>query len=112
MSDPGKDILEHLHGLETKGRPGLAAQVLEMFLQDTSARLGALRDAIGRRDGDATYRVAHTMQGSAAMVGAASVAQSCAELAAAARSESFDRCEALATELVASFEAIQRGVAG
>lgn len=109
MSNPGKEILEHLRGL---GSPELAAQVLEVFLQDTSTSLDALREAIGRRDGAAAYRVAHYMQGSTAMVGAASVAQSCAELAAAARSESFDRCEALVGELVASFEAIHRVVAG
>ena len=86
--------------------------MLEIFLQDTSTRLDALRDAVARRDGDATYRVAHTLQGSAAMVGAASVARSCAELVSAARSESFDRCEALVADLDAGVEAIRRVVTG
>jgi HPt (histidine-containing phosphotransfer) domain-containing protein len=112
MSNPGKETLDHLRDLEAKGSPGLAARVLDMFLQDTSTRLDALREAVGRRDGEATYSIAHTIQGSASTVGAVSVAQSCAELAAAARSQSFDRCEALTAEIVASFEAIQQVVAG
>ena len=110
--DLGAEVLEHLRRLEAKGSPGLAARVLEIFLQDTSTRLNALREAVARRDGDATYRVAHTLQGSAAMVGAASVARSCAELVAAARSESFDRCEALVADLDAGVEAIRRVVTG
>ena len=111
--DPqGEEMLEHLRGLEARGAPGLAAQVIEMFVRDTSTRLAALREAIARRDGEATYRVAHTLQGSAAMAGAASVARSCAELTSAARDGSFDRCEAIVAELDTSFKAIQRVVIG
>ena len=108
--DLGAEVLEHLRRLEAKGSPGLATQVLEIFLQDMSARLQTLREAVARRDGEATYRVAHTLQGSASMVGAVPVARSCAELVKAAQSESFDRCEAIVAELEAGFEAIQRVV--
>jgi histidine phosphotransfer protein HptB len=108
----GLEVLEHLRGLEARGTPGLAAQVIEIFVRDTSSRLAALREAIARRDGEATYRVAHTLQGSAAMVGAASVARGCAELTSAARNGSFDRCEAIVAELDTSFQAIQRVVIG
>ena len=111
--DPmGVEVLEHLRGLEAKGSPGLAAQVIEMFLRDTSTRLASLREAIARRDVDATYRLGHTLQGSAAMVGAASMARSCAELTSAARSESFDRCEAIVAEPDSGFQAIQGVVIG
>ena len=111
-SSAGNEILDHLRTLEAQGSPGVLAQVVEIFLLDNTVRLSALRDAIARRDGEATYRVAHTMQGSAAMVGARSVAERCAELALAARSEAFDRCEALAGELEAGIQAIQRVVVG
>lgn len=107
-----KEILDQLRGLEAIGSPGFAAHVLELFLLDTSSRLIALREAIGRRDGKAMYQAAHTMQGSAAMVGVASMAERCRELAEAARAESFDRCEALAAELDTGLKAIQRVVAG
>ena len=111
--DPmGLEVLEHLRGLEARGSPGLAAQVIEIFVRDTSTRLAALREAIARRDGDATYRIAHTLQGSAAMVGASSLARTCGELTSAARSGSFDRCEAIVAELDTSFQAIQHVVVG
>ena len=110
MPNLGSEVLEHLRGLEAKGSPGLAAEVVEIFLQDTSTRLKALREAVAQRDGEAAYRVAHTLHGSASMVGALSLARSCAELIKAARSGSFDRCEAIVADLDAGFEAIQRVV--
>jgi len=61
----GLEVLEHLRGLEARGSPGLAAQVIEIFVRDTSTRLAALREALARRDGDATYRIAHTRRWSA-----------------------------------------------
>ena len=56
------------------------------------------------------FRVAHTLQGSASMIGAASVARSCNALAKSARSGSFDQCKVLVAELDARFEAIQRAM--
>lgn len=110
VGEVGSEVRERLRELDAKGSPGLAAQVAEVFLDDTAARLNALRDAIARRDGEATYRIAHTIQGSAAMIGAASMARSCAELTTAARNGAFDSCEALVADLGAGFEAIQRAV--
>ncbi len=106
-----KEILDQLRGLDARQPPELAARVLGVFLQDTSRQLIALREAIGHRDGRAAYRAAHSMQGGAAMMGVASMAEHCRQLAEAARAESFDRCEALATELDAGFQAVQRAVA-
>jgi HPt (histidine-containing phosphotransfer) domain-containing protein len=97
-----------LRGLEALGTPGLARQVLEVFFRDSSGRLSALRDAIGRRDFQAMYEAAHSMQGSAAMVGAAALAEQCRQVSEAARAQSFERCEALAAGLNTSFESIRR----
>lgn len=110
-SKVASELLDQLRGLEAKGSPGLAAQVLEVFLLDTSSRLTALREALDRRDGKAAYQAAHSMQGSAGMVGVQSMAERCRQLADAARDESFDRCEALAAELMRGFEAMQRAAA-
>ena len=101
-----------MRGFQATGSPEFAARVLEAFLQDMSSRLSALHEAIGRADGEAAYQAAHTMQGSAAMMGVVSVAEHCRQLAAAARAASFDRCEALAAKLDTGFRAIQQAVAG
>jgi HPt (histidine-containing phosphotransfer) domain-containing protein len=79
-------------------------------MQDTAARVTALRRAIDQRDGETVFRVAHTLQGSASMIGAVSVARSCNALAKSARSGSFDQCKVLVAELDARFEAIQRAI--
>src|SRR5439155_508690 len=94
-----QEILDQLRGFEQASSAELAAQVLDVFLQDTGNRLAALRRALDGRDGEAAYQAAHTMQGSASMVGVTSMAESCRELAGAARGGSFDRCEALAAEV-------------
>ena len=87
-----------------------AADVIEIFMQDTSTRVTALRRAIDQGDGETVFRVAHTLQGSASMIGAVSVARSCSALAKSARSGSFDQCKVLVAELDARFEAIQRAM--
>lgn len=110
-ADDGAEVLEYLRRLEAQGSPGLAADVIEIFLQDTSHRLTALRHAIAQGDGETVFRVAHTLQGSASMIGAASVARGCNALATIARSGSFDQCKVLVAELDARFEAIQRAMA-
>jgi len=102
------DVAGNLRQLETDRTPGLPAQVFEVFLQDTSTRMTALRDAVIRRDGEAVERVAHSLQGSLAMVGAASMARRCAELTGMARGGSLDRAEPLVVELEERFEAIRR----
>jgi HPt (histidine-containing phosphotransfer) domain-containing protein len=108
MPDAGAEIREHLRMIEAQAGAGLAAQMLEAFLRDAVKRLTVLSDALGRQDRDALYRVAHTMQGSAAAIGARSLAQQCTRLAIAARTDAFDRCEALARDLEDSLHAIQQ----
>ena len=38
--------MAYLHMLEQRGSPGLTAQVMPVFLKDTSTRLDALKDAV------------------------------------------------------------------
>lgn len=106
--DIAAEVMDYLRRIEAQGSPGLVADVIQTFLLDTAARLATLRHAVAERDGDTVYRVAHALQGSAAMVGAQSVARGCAALTRSARSGSFDQCEAAVAELNVRFEAIQR----
>ena len=62
-ADDAAEVLEYLRRLEAQGSPGLAADVIEIFLQDTSNRLTALRHAIAKEDGETVFRVAHTHAG-------------------------------------------------
>ncbi len=92
------------------GAPGTAVHIIEIFLQDAAAQLSALREAVDRHDAAAVERVAHTMKGSAAMLGASSVARSCAELIHNARHRSFDGGAAIVSQLEDEVAAIQRSI--
>lgn len=107
-SSLGTEVLAHLRQLEAKGSPGLAARLAGVFLRDTGARLEVLRDAVARQDAHAIGRVAHTLQGSAAMVGALILASRCAELRDTASHGSFDRCDRLIAELQTGLDEIRR----
>ena len=101
-------VMEHLHGPDASAAPGLAAQVMPMFLSETPRRIGLLRDAVKQRDGLEAHRVAHTLHGSAATVGAAKMVQACAEIIREVRVGSFDRCDRLLQELDRDFASIRR----
>lgn len=109
--DPGAEVLEHLRQLEARAAPGLAAHVLPIFLQDTTVRLAALREAVAREDGATVHLVAHTLHGSAATVGASSFVAGCMQIIREVRSGSFDRCEPLITQLEHDLESIRRSAA-
>jgi HPt (histidine-containing phosphotransfer) domain-containing protein len=103
-----RDVMAYLRTLEDRGSPGLTAQVMPVFLRDTSARLDALTEAVAQNDGTGAYRIAHTLHGSAATVGAASMVSTCADLIREVRCGAFDRCDHLIAELTRDFEAIRR----
>ncbi len=107
-----RDVMAYLRTLEDRGSPGLTAQVMPVFLRDTSARLDALTEAVAQNDGTSAYRIAHTLHGSAATVGAASMVSTCADLIREVRCGAFDRCDHLIAELTLDFEAIRRAADG
>ncbi len=104
----GRQVMRHLRELEERALPGLAEQVLPMFLSDTSRRIESLRDAVKQRDGLEAHRIAHTLHGSTATVGATDMVQACAEIIREVRHGSFDRCDRQLQELDRDFESIRR----
>ena len=104
----GRQVMEHLRRLEERAAPGLAAQVMPVFLRDTATRLESLREAVRQRDGVAAHRVEHTLHGSAATVGAATMVHACAEIIREVRLGAFDGCDRLLGELDQDFESIRR----
>ena len=103
----GRQVMEHLRRLEERAAPGLAAQVMPVFLRDTATRIESLREAVKQRDGVAAHRVAHTLHGSAATVGAANMVHACAEIIREVRLGAFDGCDRLLSELDQDFESIR-----
>jgi HPt (histidine-containing phosphotransfer) domain-containing protein len=103
----GRDVMQHFRRLEGRA-PGLAAQVLPVFIHDTDARLKALREAVDALDSVAAHRVAHTLHGSVASVGAATMVHSCAEIIRAVRLGAFEGCDRHLQNLQDDFASICR----
>lgn len=95
---------------ERREGPDAAAHVLDIFLREAATQLPAVRAAVARRDAAEIERVAHTIKGSAAMLGAVSVARNCAELILSARHGLFDDGGDIMARLEANVAAIQRSI--
>ncbi|HJU43011.1 MAG TPA: Hpt domain-containing protein [Vicinamibacterales bacterium] len=103
----GRDVMQHFRRLEGRA-PGLAGQVLPVFIKDTEVRLVALREALAAHDSVAAHRVAHTLHGSVASVGAATMVHACAEIIRAVRLGAFEGCDQLLRDLEGDFASIRR----
>lgn len=106
----GREVMAHLHQLSQR-TPGLAAQVIPVFLKDTAIRLEALKVAVGQHDVATAHRVAHTLHGSAATVGSASMVRACTEIIREVRLGAFDGCAEQIANLDRDFDSIRRAAA-
>ena len=114
----GDDVLDHsqldeLRRLGARADDGeLLAGLVGTFLDEVTVRLAELRDAAQRQDSRALVRVAHTLKGSCAALGARRAAAASAGLEAAAEAGDFagvaDRLRALEAELEAATTALQQ----
>jgi HPt (histidine-containing phosphotransfer) domain-containing protein len=122
MSDPitasehlDASVLADIRALAISGEDVLA-EVMDIFLADVPIQLRALTTALEARDGEATWRVAHRLKGTALGMGAWRMANICATVECAARGQALEGVAAGLAELVAEFEstrlALEREVGG
>ena len=104
----GRAVMDHLLKLEERSVPGLAADVMPVFLRDTTVRLAALRDAISRADNVEAHRMAHTIHGSVASIGAATMVRTCADVLRHVRERNLDQCAPLISALTSDLDSIRR----
>lgn len=111
-SDPASEVTQHLRGLEARGARRLVAQLIDSMMSESSGQLEALRKALSKRDRDALYRSAHSLQGSVSIVGADSVARLCGELVKRSRGGSFEELDPIVAEVEAGIESIRKALVG
>ena len=85
-----------------------AAPHVDMFVRESSRLLLLLRDAVECQDATAAKRVAHTLKGSAAMIGAIPVARDCAELLVEVQGNRFDGAARVLARIDVEITALQR----
>ncbi len=110
--DPAGEVTRHLRGLESRGSRGLVAQLIDSLMGESSGQMEAVRKAALTGDREALYRAAHSLQGSVAIVGADSVARTCAELVKTSRTGSFEHVNPLVAQVEGGIEAIRKALVG
>jgi putative two-component system response regulator len=111
-SDLAGEVTRHLRGLESRGSHRLVEQLIDSIMSESSGQMQAVRSALSGRDRDALYRSAHSLHGSIAIVGAASVARACAELVKGSRSGSFEELEPIFGDIESAMAAIRKALVG
>jgi len=110
--NPAVEVTRHLRNLESRGSHGLVAQLIDSMMSESSGQMQAMRKAAARGDREALFRAVHSLQGSAAIVGAESVARVCADLARISKTGTFDQVDPLVAQIEIGVEAIRKAIVG
>ena len=102
--------LDGLRGLEGTGAPGLVKKVTDLFLQDTPRQLTDLRDSVQNGDSVRLVKVAHTLKGSAANLGAREMVRICSELQVLGEAEDIGIAPSLVADLESEFGSVRDAI--
>lgn len=73
-------VLASLEGAQVEGEPDIVVELMELYLEDASGKLAAMREGLTEKGGGSVGRLAHSLKGSSANLGARRVAALCEEL--------------------------------
>jgi CheY-like chemotaxis protein/HPt (histidine-containing phosphotransfer) domain-containing protein len=102
-----RHVLDGLRKVERAGAPGLVKKVTDLFLEDTPRQLTALRDSAQRGDCARLAKLAHTLRGSAANLGAREMVRVCGELEAFGRDGDISIVPSLVADLESQFDSVR-----
>jgi CheY-like chemotaxis protein len=111
-SDRLEERLAALARLGEETGEDLLEQVVESFLQQGARDLGTLRQALARGDGGALAAAAHSLAGSAGILGATGLAVASAGLEELARQGDLAACEPRLEPVEQAYRSIARRLAG
>jgi signal transduction histidine kinase/DNA-binding response OmpR family regulator len=103
-------VLDGLRELERAGAPGLVKKITDMFLQDTPRQLTDLRDSVQNGDSVRLVKVAHTLKGSAANLGAREMVRICDELQVLGEAENIGIAPSLVADLESQFGSVRDAI--
>ena len=93
--------------IERDGAPGLVKKVTDLFLEDTPRQLADLLDSAQRGDCARLAKLAHTLKGSAANLGAREMVRVCGELEALGQDGDVSIVPSLVADLESQFNSVR-----
>jgi signal transduction histidine kinase/CheY-like chemotaxis protein/HPt (histidine-containing phosphotransfer) domain-containing protein len=105
-----RTVLDGLRELERTGAPGLVKKITAMFLQDTPLQLADLQDSLKNGDSARLVKVAHTLKGSAANLGAREMVRICGELQVLGEAENIGIAPSLVADLESQFGSVRAAI--
>jgi HPt (histidine-containing phosphotransfer) domain-containing protein len=102
---------DELRMLAEAGDADMVREVIRVFQSDTAIRIRAIQEGVARGDGPRVKHEAHAVKGSAAQVGATSLAAICRSVETAALSGASDDLGRLLREMEAEFAAVRSAMA-
>jgi PAS domain S-box-containing protein len=103
-------VIERLGKLDAGGDPAFVDRMIDLFLEETPARLQRIDSALDSDDVAAVLDTAHTLKGAAGNVGACAVVARCAALARAARAGELPRARYHSARLAVDVEETRRAL--
>jgi two-component system, sensor histidine kinase and response regulator len=105
-----RNTLDDLRALQEEGEPDLLAELIELFLRDTSPRLAAIDQALAEGDPGKVAQVAHSLKGSCGNLGAKQMSELCARLEAIAQPGDLAQARELFLHLQREYARVQEAL--
>jgi CheY-like chemotaxis protein/nitrogen-specific signal transduction histidine kinase len=96
--------------LEQRHEPGLLTRLINLFVEEVTAQLAALQQAVTEGDAAHVEHVAHGLKGNAAQLGATKMARLSATLQAAASAHDLSQAPSIVADLQTAFAEVRAGL--
>ena len=104
-------LLESFRELQQEGQPDLVVELMNLYLEDTRARLTELRADYENQDEQALLRVAHSLKGGSVNLGVQGMAELCSQLEEALEQGELIETEPLLSRLEEEFSRVKEAFA-
>jgi len=106
------DVIDSLRQLESPGRPSFLAEMVQIFIEDSEQRIGAMATAIAATDAHGVAELAHAMKGSCGNFGAHRLESLCRSLEVVGCAGELSSADELTASIRREYERVCAALAG